>query len=257
MSTPTQQELYGNFTSDLLTGIIDRYLEILPEEDLPTESILNTTLLFLRGLFYYLDEEHEYKWRGDIYGEQDEDETGIVIECADAIDGERLEFRPAILVNLQSRRFVGLHLNQLKHFYLPEHMRTVHDLIAGSVTASVVSRETAVARRLADWLGLSFRLLVDYLTFSRFHSIHPQIVWSDVQSAGELVRSSDHEYRMASVSFNYQWPWTGRVSTRQPTTFNRFVGEIVAYGRPVLDPPDPGDGIVEPTFTQLLDEEIP
>ena len=69
------------------------------------------------------------------------------------------------------------------------------------------------------------------------------------------MRGSDHEYRSASASFNYQWPWTGRVSTIQPIQFNRFVGEIVAYGRPVLDPPDPDSGIVEPTFTQLLDEE--
>lgn len=258
MSTDQEKLLYGDFTSDTLATILSDYIAALPEEDLPSEGIINTTVFFLRALFYQLPKDHVYRWEGDIHGSEDEDTTGISIVTSWPINKEVVEMRPAILIRLGPRGFDGLHLDQFKHLNVPTDTYTQHDLIRGVLTATVISRHGDESRRLADWIGGAIRLLVKFLTFGRFHSVHPQVHWSPVTSAHNLVRgASENEYMQASASVRYTWGWTGRTSIIQPrATLKDFTMTIIAYGVPALDGNSPEGGIVEPeSFTQLLEEE--
>jgi hypothetical protein len=258
MSTINQQVLYGNFQSETLQAIIEEYRRIRPDDDLPSDAILNTTLIFLRSLFFLLPADYSYRWEGDVYGEMDEAASGIWIEAEPDIHSEKIEVRPAILLSLDGRKFSGLHLDQFKYHSLLRDAYTQHDLIMGSLRTDVISRHSKECRRLADWIGLAYRLLVRYLTFDRFHSIHPEIGWTPVGSAGEKVRgTSTYEYRMASVVFKYSWGWTGRTELKPDVPgSSKWTHHIVSYGTPVLDGGPDDDGIVErDKVTHILEVE--
>jgi len=257
MSTLSQQVLHGNFQSDTLQSVVEQYRQIRGDiEDLPSDAILNTTLVFLRALFYVLPTEHTYRWEGDLYGEMDSN-SGILIAAEPDIHPEEVEHRPAVLLSLDGRKFAGLHLDQFKHHNLESDSRTQHDLIMGSLKTDVIDRNSKVCRRLADWIGLAYRLLVRYLTFDRFHAIYPEIGWSPVGSAGEKVRGSEHEYRMASVVFRYSWGWTGRTELKPDVPGSSSATHyIVSYGHPDLDVGSPDSGIVErDEVTHILEVE--
>jgi len=257
MSTEEQKQLYGDFTSDTLRQTLADYMAGLPEEDLPSEGIINTVVFFLRALFYHLSLEHPYRWEGDLHGREDEDATGISIVTEYPVNKEVVDKRPVVLIRIGPRGFAGHHLDQFKHFNVPTYTYTQHDLINGVLTATVISRRGHEARRLAEWVGISFRLLVKFLTFGRFHSIHPAISWSPIQPAGDLVSGpSEFDYKQASASFNYSWGWTGRTSIIRPTAQAKdFRMTIIAYGVSALDGNSPDGGIVNPdSFTQLLEE---
>ena len=257
MSTEEQKELYGDFTSDTLAQTISDYISELPDEDLPSEGIINTVVFFLRALFYHLSTDHLYRWEGDLLGKEDEDATGISIVTEYPVNKEVVDKRPVVVIRIGPRQFSGDHLDQFKHFDVSSYTYTQHDLIRGVLTATVLSRHGHECRRLAEWMGISFRLLVKFLTFGKFHSIHPQISWSPIQPAGDLVSSpSEYDYMQASASFNYSWGWTGRTSVIQPTaTAKDFRMTVIAYGISALDGNSPDGGIVNPdSFTQLIEE---
>lgn len=257
MSTDTEKLLYGDYSTDTLKEILEEYEEVLPEEDLASDAIINTAVLFVRALFYGLNKDHPYRWEGDIHGAPDLDATGITIVTEHPINKEVVEKRPAVLLRMGPRQFSGFHLDQFKHLNVPTYAQTKHDLIRGVMTATVISRHGHEALRLADWIGQSFRLLNRYLTFGRFHSIHPAIQWSPVQKGGNLVNgASENDFMQASASFRYTWDWTGRVSVSKPTaTFEDLHMTIVSYGIRALDGNSPEGGIVDPdSFTQLMAE---
>ena len=246
----TVEQLYGNFLNSKLESILKEYASIYPEADLPSEAILDTVLLFLRGIFYTLDDSHEYRWEGDPTpktGMEDAENTGITITAEYPINPEILERRPAVVVTLGDRRFQGGHLDQLKHYNVQEHIHTFHDLIHGILGIHILSSKSYQARRLADWIGLAVRLLNHHLTFgNRFHSVSPQISWAGISATGDLVRSSDHEYVQASLSFNYTWNWIGRVEIIEPLRLNKGYGNLIAYGYSTLDGTSTKNDIVEP-----------
>jgi hypothetical protein len=258
MSTPEEKRLYGNFTSDTYRKIISDYLASLPYADLPSERIINTTIFFLRALFYQLPaDRHHYTWRGDILGEEDTANTGIVITGEYPVDQEIIEKRPALVVIVGPRNFEGLHLNQLKHYDQWDQKTTKHDLIDGQLNIAVVSKVPAECRRLADWIGINCSLLNLYLTFAQFHSIGPKMMWSGTRPAGDIIGGGpDHDFIRADVAFPYQFPWTGRVELKEEYAqrLSQVDMTIVAYGQPSLDGQGAGSGIVEPEFTQLLRE---
>lgn len=244
----TEEENYGDFTSDTLAAVIEEYNSLLPDMELPSKGILDTVLLFLRTLFYLLPEEHEFRWEGNpdaIESHEDQATTGITITRQWPIDPEVLEIRPAIVVELGDRGFSGMHLDQQKFLDFKHGSETKHDLIRGALQTHIVSRHGYLCTRLADWVGLNYRLLNKNLTFgNRFHTILPDLQWSQVGSAGKLVRAADHEYLKATVSFNYTWSWTGRTELRNPTTFSGFQMDLISYGRR-LDVTSGESGIVD------------
>lgn len=244
-------QLYGDFHRPAFDVIIQRELDALPPADLPSEAILNAMVVFLRSLFSYLPSGSPFRYVGKIVGEPDPVQSRIVILQADSVKEEVVEKRPAILVTLGPRKFVGTGLDQLRHVHTATGTRTLTDLIQGVMVISVVTREGRDARRLSDWIGLSVASLKEYLRLAKFHEIHPQLEWSGVHPAGDLVQGSgEHVYVTDQIRINYQWTWNCRVSIKDPTVLNGILIELVSS----LDEPDGAGGIVTESVTSLIYE---
>jgi hypothetical protein len=248
-----EKQLYGNFHSALLDQVLRDYYDILPLSDLPSDKMLNLILLLLRSLFGSLEEDHEYRWIGDRNGGEEDPQTGITILVADTVDQEVVEQRPAILVKLGSRQFMALHLDQQRHWNSYYNSRALQDLISGTMTLSVVSQSEAIARRLAEWVGLNLRIFAHNLTFGGFHAVYPQVQMTPTRPAPEFVRgSSDHEYVVAQVLWQFTWNWVAHVIS----TSTKKVGSIevtqLVYESPSLDVVDGQSGTLAPAASQQL-----
>ncbi len=244
--TPTPQELTGNFKSTALDNLLAAIRGELPPIEVPSDGIFAFAIVFLRALFYSLPPGNEFRWTGVIEGEEDENTTGIRITTDWPVNAETIEKRPIILLRLGGSAFQGFHLDGIKAVHVPTESKTRMDQLRGTLAITVLSRIHDYCRRLTEWIGINFKCQREALTFGGFHSINPQVQYSPIERATELIAgNTDHEYMQRTAIIGFSWDWTTRTkSTRQDLKLARVRQEIEALNRPMLDAIGPGSAIV-------------